>query len=79
MDVHTMRVGREARKVLRLASWVVRERCRGAMDGHEREVKRWNTGPSRRSVSLRCCGARWGGPARRLVRGYSGRLPTRSL
>jgi mitofusin len=40
VNVHTARVGREARKVLRLASWDLRERFRGAMEKHGREVER---------------------------------------
>ena len=39
VNVHTARVGRETRKVLRLASWDLRERFRGAMEEHRREVK----------------------------------------
>ena len=39
VNVHTARVGREARKVLRLASWDLRERFRGAMEERGREVK----------------------------------------
>ena len=39
VNIHTARVGREARKVLRLASWDLRERFRGAMEERGREVK----------------------------------------
>lgn len=39
VDAHATRVARETRKVLRLASWDLRERFRGAMDGRTREVK----------------------------------------
>jgi len=39
VNVHTARIGREARKVLRLASWDLRERFRGAMEERGREVK----------------------------------------
>ena len=39
VNVHTARVGREARKVLRLASWDLKERFRGAMEERGREVK----------------------------------------
>jgi len=39
VNVHTTRVGRETRKVLRLASWDLRERFRGAMEERGREVK----------------------------------------
>ena len=38
VDVHAARVGRETRKVLRLASWDLKERFRGAMDERVREV-----------------------------------------
>ncbi|KAJ6474609.1 hypothetical protein C8R47DRAFT_1053265 [Mycena vitilis] len=36
---HAVRVGRETRKVLRLASWDLRERFRGAMEERGKEVK----------------------------------------
>jgi mitofusin len=39
VNMHTARVGREARKVLRLASWDLKERFRGAMEERGREVK----------------------------------------
>jgi len=39
VNVHCSRVGRETRKVLRLASWDLRERFRGAMADREKEVK----------------------------------------
>lgn len=39
VNVHSTRVGRETRKVLRLASWDLRERFRGAMEEQQREVK----------------------------------------
>ncbi|KAG6812503.1 hypothetical protein H0H92_002502 [Tricholoma furcatifolium] len=39
VDLHAGRVGKETRKVLRLASWDLRERFRGAMEERSREVK----------------------------------------
>ncbi|GLB38178.1 putative TRAFAC class dynamin-like GTPase superfamily, dynamin Fzo YdjA family protein [Lyophyllum shimeji] len=39
VDVHVGRVSKETRKVLRLASWDLRERFRGAMEERSREVK----------------------------------------
>ncbi|KAJ7115808.1 hypothetical protein C8R44DRAFT_832675 [Mycena epipterygia] len=36
---HALRIGRETRKVLRLASWDLRERFRGAMEERGKEVK----------------------------------------
>lgn len=39
VNAHCTRVGRETRKVLRLASWDLRERFRGAMEDRQREVK----------------------------------------
>lgn len=39
VNVHAARVGRETRKVLRLASWDLRERFRIAMDERSREVR----------------------------------------
>jgi mitofusin len=39
VDVHAGRISRETRKVLRLASWDLRERFRGAMDERGKEVK----------------------------------------
>ncbi|PPR04081.1 hypothetical protein CVT24_010654 [Panaeolus cyanescens] len=39
VDAHAVRVSRETRKVLRLASWDLRERFRGAMEERSREVK----------------------------------------
>lgn len=39
VNAHCTRVGRETRKVLRLASWDLRERFRGAMEERQREVK----------------------------------------
>ncbi|KAG6841104.1 hypothetical protein C0991_001792 [Blastosporella zonata] len=39
VDVHTGRVSKETRKVLRLASWDLRERFRGAMEERSKEVK----------------------------------------
>jgi len=39
VDVHAGRISRETRKVLRLASWDLRERFRGAMEERGKEVK----------------------------------------
>ena len=39
VDAHSTRVSRETRKVLRLASWDLRERFRAAMDERGKEVK----------------------------------------
>lgn len=39
VNLHCNRVSRETRKVLRLASWDLRERFRGAMEDRQREVK----------------------------------------
>ena len=39
VDAHAGRVSRETRKVLRLASWDLKERFRGAMDDRSKEVK----------------------------------------
>lgn len=39
VDAHAARVARETRKVLRLASWDLRERFRGAIDERSREVR----------------------------------------
>ncbi|KDR82442.1 hypothetical protein GALMADRAFT_237766 [Galerina marginata CBS 339.88] len=39
VDAHAARVSRETRKVLRLASWDLRERFRGAMEERSKEVK----------------------------------------
>ncbi|KAG6919617.1 hypothetical protein DXG01_003481 [Tephrocybe rancida] len=39
LDVHAGRVSKETRKVLRLASWDLRERFRGAMEERSKEVK----------------------------------------
>jgi mitofusin 2 len=39
VGTHCTRVSRETRKVLRLASWDLRERFRGAMDERQKEVK----------------------------------------
>ena len=39
MDAHAARVARETRKVLRLASWDLRERFRVALDERSREVR----------------------------------------
>lgn len=39
VNAHCSRIGRETRKVLRLASWDLRERFRGAMVEREKEVK----------------------------------------
>jgi len=39
VDAHAGRVSRETRKVLRLASWDLKERFRGAMEERSREVK----------------------------------------
>lgn len=39
VDAHAGRISREARKVLRLASWDLRERFRGAMEERAKEVK----------------------------------------
>ncbi|KAF5314909.1 hypothetical protein D9619_006948 [Psilocybe cf. subviscida] len=39
VDAHALRVSRETRKVLRLASWDLRERFRGAMEDRSKEVK----------------------------------------
>jgi mitofusin len=39
VDAHALRVSRETRTVLRLASWDLRERFRGAMEDRSKEVK----------------------------------------
>ena len=39
VDAHASRISRETRKVLRLASWDLKERYRGAMEERAREVK----------------------------------------
>ncbi|KAF9046632.1 hypothetical protein BJ165DRAFT_1527708 [Panaeolus papilionaceus] len=39
VDAHALRVSRETRKVLRLASWDLRERFRGALEERSKEVK----------------------------------------
>lgn len=39
VDVHAGRIARETRKVLRLASWDLKERFRGAMEERSKEVK----------------------------------------
>lgn len=39
VNAHAGRIGRETRKVLRIASWDLRERFRGAMEERAREVK----------------------------------------
>ena len=39
MDAHAARVARETRKVLRLASWDLKERFRIAMDERTHEVR----------------------------------------
>lgn len=39
VEVHAMRISREVRKVLRLASWDLKERHRGAMEERGREVQ----------------------------------------
>ncbi|KAG5634516.1 hypothetical protein DXG03_005856 [Asterophora parasitica] len=39
VDAHATRVSKETRKVLRLASWDLRERFRGAMEERGKEVK----------------------------------------
>jgi mitofusin len=39
VDIHTGRISRETRKVLRLASWDLREKFRGAMEERGKEVK----------------------------------------
>ncbi|KAF9562659.1 transmembrane GTPase fzo1 [Agrocybe pediades] len=39
VDAHAGRISRETRKVLRLASWDLRERFRGAMEERSKEVK----------------------------------------
>lgn len=39
VDAHAVRVSKETRKVLRLASWDLRERFRGAMEERSKEVK----------------------------------------
>ncbi|KAG8810247.1 mitofusin [Serendipita sp. 400] len=39
VNAHCSRVGKETRKVLRIASWDLRERFRNAMDDRQREVK----------------------------------------
>ncbi|KAJ6581350.1 hypothetical protein B0H19DRAFT_1251582 [Mycena capillaripes] len=44
---HTVRIGRETRKVLRLASWDLRERFRGAMEERGKEVKNAEEGEKR--------------------------------
>ncbi|KAJ6518644.1 hypothetical protein C8R45DRAFT_851039 [Mycena sanguinolenta] len=44
---HVVRVGRETRKVLRLASWDLRERFRGAMEERGKEVKNAEEGEKR--------------------------------
>jgi mitofusin len=44
---HVVRIGRETRKVLRLASWDLRERFRGAMEERGKEVKNAEDGEKR--------------------------------
>ncbi|KAJ7043458.1 hypothetical protein C8F04DRAFT_943858 [Mycena alexandri] len=44
---HSVRIGRETRKVLRLASWDLRERFRGAMEERGKEVKNAEEGEKR--------------------------------
>lgn len=44
---HAERIGRETRKVLRLASWDLRERFRGAMEERGREVRNAEEGEKR--------------------------------
>ncbi|KAF7356738.1 Transmembrane GTPase [Mycena venus] len=44
---HVVRIGRETRKVLRLASWDLRERFRGAMEERGKEVKNAEEGEKR--------------------------------
>ncbi|KAJ7224405.1 hypothetical protein GGX14DRAFT_650197 [Mycena pura] len=44
---HAVRIGRETRKVLRLASWDLRERFRGAMEERGKEVKNAEEGEKR--------------------------------
>ncbi|KAJ7077892.1 hypothetical protein B0H15DRAFT_892454 [Mycena belliarum] len=44
---HGVRIGRETRKVLRLASWDLRERFRGAMEERAKEVKNAEDGEKR--------------------------------
>ncbi|KAJ3507736.1 hypothetical protein NLJ89_g6135 [Agrocybe chaxingu] len=39
VDAHAGRISRETRKVLRLASWDLKDRFRGAMEERSREVK----------------------------------------
>ena len=39
VDVHAVRISRETRKVLRLASWDLREKFRGALEERGKEVK----------------------------------------
>jgi mitofusin len=44
---HAVRIGRETRKVLRLASWDLRERFRGAMEERSKEVRNAEEGEKR--------------------------------
>jgi mitofusin len=44
---HAVRIGRETRKVLRLASWDLRERFRGAMEERGKEVRNAEEGEKR--------------------------------
>ncbi|KAJ6621327.1 hypothetical protein B0H10DRAFT_1790275 [Mycena sp. CBHHK59/15] len=44
---HSVRIGRETRKVLRLASWDLRERFRGAMEERGKKVKNAEEGETR--------------------------------
>lgn len=66
VDTHAARVGRETRKVLRLASWDLKERYRGALEERTREVtgaeqkekraskaKEWFSNVSQRTVKIR--------------------------
>jgi len=66
VDAHAARVARETRKVLRLASWDLRERFRAAMDERSSEVrsaeeiehratraKEWFAGVGRRTADIR--------------------------
>ncbi|KAJ3516689.1 hypothetical protein NLJ89_g970 [Agrocybe chaxingu] len=66
VDAHAGRISRETRKVLRLASWDLKERFRGAMEERSREVKgaeemekkalrakEWFTGVGEKTATIR--------------------------
>jgi len=73
VDIHATRISRETRKVLRLASWDLREKFRGTMEERGKEVKaaeetvtrsrkakEWFVGVGRRSTEVKV-GAALGG------------------